>query len=28
MSFIKWTMEQHFKEKAIYMEGSPFAEDK
>ena len=23
-SFVKWTIEQKFKEKAIYIEGSPF----
>jgi hypothetical protein len=28
LSFVKWTLEQHFGEKAIYMEGSPFAEEK
>ena len=28
LSFIKWVLELHFKEKAIYMEGSPFKEEK
>ena len=28
LSFIKWIIEQHFSKKVIYMEGSPFAEEK
>lgn len=28
MSFIKWMIEEHFNEKYVYIEGSPFNENK